>query len=93
MGVLRRHFFVTRRRINASSASQAGETAPRPPELLLLDEPTNHLDMDAVSLLESALQSYDGAILAISHDERFLDAIGIERQVDLGKRVEVRRDS
>ena len=75
------------------AALAAAFAAPRPPELLLLDEPTNHLDMDAVSLLESALQSYDGAILAISHDERFLDAIGIERQVDLGKRVEVRRDS
>lgn len=75
------------------AALAAAFAAPQPPELLLLDEPTNHLDMDAVSLLESALQSYDGAILAISHDERFLDAIGIERQVDLGKRVEVWHDS
>jgi len=41
-------------------------------------------------LLGSALQFYDGAIIAISHDERFLEAIGIERQVGLGERVEVR---
>ncbi|WP_018147550.1 ABC-F family ATP-binding cassette domain-containing protein [Henriciella marina] len=66
------------------AALAAAFAAPRPPELLLLDEPTNHLDMDAVSLLESALQSYDGAILTISHDERFLEAIGIERQFGLG---------
>lgn len=63
------------------AALAAAFAAPQPPELLLLDEPTNHLDMEAVSLLEAALQSYDGAILAISHDERFLEAIGIERQV------------
>ncbi|MEQ8556697.1 MAG: ABC-F family ATP-binding cassette domain-containing protein [Henriciella sp.] len=54
---------------------------PEPPELLLLDEPTNHLDIDAVELLEAALKAYDGAILAISHDERFLDAIGVERRI------------
>ena len=56
---------------------------PEPPELLLLDEPTNHLDIDAVDLLEAALQAYDGAILAISHDERFLEAIGVERRLTL----------
>ena len=65
------------------AALAAAFAAPEPPELLLLDEPTNHLDMDAVSLLETALQSYDGALLAISHDERFLEAIGIEARIDL----------
>ena len=62
----------------------AAFAAPEPPELLLLDEPTNHLDIDAVALLETALAQYDGAILAISHDESFLDAIGIERRIVLG---------
>ncbi|WP_084396217.1 ABC-F family ATP-binding cassette domain-containing protein [Henriciella aquimarina] len=55
-----------------------------PPDLLLLDEPTNHLDIEAVELLEAALKAYDGAILAISHDERFLEAIGIDRRIALG---------
>ncbi|RIJ28464.1 ABC-F family ATP-binding cassette domain-containing protein [Henriciella mobilis] len=61
----------------------AAFASPEPPELLLLDEPTNHLDIDAVDLLEAALQAYDGAILAISHDERFLEAIGVERRLTL----------
>lgn len=67
------------------AALAAAFAAPEPPELLLLDEPTNHLDMDAVNLLETALKTYDGAILAISHDERFLEAIGIERRIDLSR--------
>ena len=58
--------------------------AGAPPELLLLDEPTNHLDIEAVELLEAALTHYAGAILAISHDEQFLEAIGVERRIALG---------
>ncbi|QUL56205.1 ABC-F family ATP-binding cassette domain-containing protein [Paenibacillus tritici] len=47
----------------------------RRPDILLLDEPTNHLDMDAIEWLEQFLQSYDGTVLAISHDRYFLDAV------------------
>jgi ATP-binding cassette, subfamily F, member 3 len=43
------------------------------PELLILDEPTNHLDIYAVEWLEAFLKDYSGAVLAISHDRRFID--------------------
>jgi len=47
----------------------------REPVLLLLDEPTNHLDLDSLRWLESYLQGYDGAIVLVSHDRAFLDAL------------------
>ncbi|MDF0601175.1 ABC-F family ATP-binding cassette domain-containing protein [Psychromarinibacter sp. C21-152] len=55
-----------------------------PPQLLILDEPTNHLDLEAVEALEAALRGYDGALLVVSHDAAFLEAIGVTRVLDLG---------
>jgi len=57
---------------------------PTPPPLLILDEPTNHLDIASMEAVEAGLRGYDGALLVVSHDEAFLDAIGIERRVVLG---------
>jgi ATPase subunit of ABC transporter with duplicated ATPase domains len=50
---------------------------------LILDEPTNHLDLPAVEELERALASYDGTLLLVSHDRRFLERVGVERVVEL----------
>jgi ATPase subunit of ABC transporter with duplicated ATPase domains len=61
-----------------------GFARPQPPFLLLLDEPTNHLDLASIVELENALQGFDGALIAVSHDEAFLRAIGIGREIVLG---------
>lgn len=53
------------------------------PALLLLDEPDNHLDFESLGALEQALRSYDGTLVAVSHSESFLEAIGVERRIDL----------
>ena len=52
------------------------------PSLLLLDEPTNHLDLDSLQWLEEYLQSYQGAVVLVSHDRRFLDTM-IRRTFEL----------
>jgi ATP-binding cassette subfamily F protein 3 len=52
------------------------------PDLLILDEPTNHLDMPAVEWLERTLNNWTGALILVSHDRYFLDAI-VNRVWDL----------
>lgn len=54
-----------------------------PPQLLILDEPTNHLDIDSIEAVEAGLRAYDGALLLVSHDEAFIDAVGITTRIEL----------
>jgi len=54
------------------------------PELLLLDEPTNHLDFEAITWLETLLLGFNGALLFITHDRRFLDNVA-NRIVELDR--------
>jgi ATPase subunit of ABC transporter with duplicated ATPase domains len=55
--------------------------------LLVLDEPTNHLDLPAIEQLEVALESYDGAMLLVTHDRRLLDNVRLDHrwQVEEGR--------
>jgi len=54
-----------------------------PPQLLILDEPTNNLDLDSLEQVVSALNDYEGAMVVVSHDQSFLEDVGIDRTVAL----------
>jgi ATPase subunit of ABC transporter with duplicated ATPase domains len=55
--------------------------------VLVLDEPTNHLDLPAIEQLEQALETYDGALLLVTHDRRMLENVRLDRRwtVDRGR--------
>jgi ATPase subunit of ABC transporter with duplicated ATPase domains len=63
-------------------AGLALETA-RGVNCLVLDEPTNHLDVEAIEELERALVAYDGTVILVTHDRRFLEAFAPTRTIDL----------
>jgi ATP-binding cassette, subfamily F, member 3 len=74
------HLFDYNTKISSLSGGQKtrlalGKLLLSKPDILILDEPTNHLDIDTLSWLEQYLQSYDGAILIVSHDRYFLDEV------------------
>lgn len=74
------HTFDYETKISSLSGGQKtrlalGKLLLSKPDILILDEPTNHLDIETLSWLEGYLQSYDGAILIVSHDRYFLDKV------------------
>ena len=61
--------------------------------VLVLDEPTNHLDLAAIEQLEQALETYDGALLLVTHDRRMLQNVRLDRRwlVDNGRVAEMQQ--
>ena len=67
--------------LRASLAVMLG--TPKQPELIILDEPTNNLDLQSVKVLEDALKQYQGALIVVSHDNYFIQQIGITKKLSL----------
>ncbi len=63
--------------------AELAELMVRGVNLLVLDEPTNHLDLEAIEELETALAAYDGTLVVVSHDRRFLEAVAPTRSLNL----------
>ncbi len=57
--------------------------AARGVNCLVLDEPTNHLDLEAIEELETALADYEGCLVVVSHDRRFLERLDVTRTIEL----------
>ena len=53
------------------------------PDIFILDEPTNNLDISSLSILTSTIKNYRGTILVISHDEYFINEVGITKTLEL----------
>ncbi len=53
------------------------------PELIILDEPTNNLDVQSLEVITSAIKDYKGTLLVISHDEYFINEIGVNERIVL----------
>jgi ATPase subunit of ABC transporter with duplicated ATPase domains len=64
-----------------------GLLAARGVNCLILDEPTNHLDVPAIEELERALDAFDGTVVLVTHDRRFLDAFRATQVLELGAPV------
>jgi ATPase subunit of ABC transporter with duplicated ATPase domains len=60
--------------------------AARGVNCLVLDEPTNHLDLEAIEELETALETYAGALVVVTHDRRFLERLEVTRTLRLPSR-------
>jgi len=62
------------------------------PQVLILDEPTNNSDLESLEILTSAIKTWKGALIVISHDSQFLSEIGIEQEINL-KRAKTKKSA
>lgn len=90
------HFGFHRDVVNSPASSLSGGermraglacilSADAAPQLLVLDEPTNNLDFSSLQAVEDAIGGFEGALIVISHDEDFLENVGVEDSVALAR--------
>ncbi|MBX2818106.1 MAG: ATP-binding cassette domain-containing protein [Rhodothermaceae bacterium] len=53
------------------------------PDMIILDEPTNNLDIQNIEIVTRTITAYQGTLIVVSHDERFLEEIGVQRVIEL----------
>jgi len=53
------------------------------PDIIVLDEPTNNLDIQNVEIMTAAINEYEGTLIVVSHDEYFLEQVGVRRVIEL----------
>ncbi|NDW19248.1 ABC transporter ATP-binding protein [Dysgonomonas sp. 216] len=56
------------------------------PDMIILDEPTNNLDIQSLEIVTSAIKGYKGTLLVVSHDQYFIDEIGVDSVLELSKK-------
>jgi ATPase subunit of ABC transporter with duplicated ATPase domains len=83
---------VVRTKIGLLSEGQKGLVAfarlmLMEPGLLILDEPTNHINFRHIPIIAEALKNYEGAMILVSHVPDFVEKVGIEEILDLGKKL------
>jgi ATPase subunit of ABC transporter with duplicated ATPase domains len=57
------------------------------PSILIMDEPTNHINFRHLPALANAVRSFQGAVLLVSHDHHFVDSVGVDSTIDMGKEL------
>src|SRR3954447_18016537 len=84
-GILSDHVFREGRNLSPGERTRAilATLVATGVNCLILDEPTNHLDVAAIEQLEQALDSFDGTLLLVTHDRRFLESVRVTRTFDV----------
>jgi len=59
------------------------------PQLIILDEPTNNMDLHSIASIENALKYYKGALIVVSHDDTFLQNVGVIKTIDITTGTEI----
>ena len=53
------------------------------PDMIIVDEPTNNIDISSMEIMEATLMNYSGTLVIVSHDEQFVQNLGITRTISL----------